>query len=54
MTGKSNIHKKMYEKDHWSGLYGKHARLNVRRDDRKRATKRERIELNKETKEDGK
>ena len=50
MSEKSNDYRKTYEKDHWSALYSKHARLNVRRSDRKVSTKKARAEGKKEEK----
>ena len=50
MSSKSNDYRKTYEKDHWSALYSKHARLNVRRSDRKASTKKARAEGKKEEK----
>ena len=47
MSGKSNDYRKTYEKDHWSALYSKHARLNVRRSDRKASTKKARADQGK-------
>jgi len=51
MSDKSNDYRKTYEKDHWSALYSKHARLNVRRSDRKASTKKARAEGKKEEKQ---
>lgn len=48
---KNNNYRKTYEKDHWSALYSKHARLNVRRSDRKASTKKARAEGKKEIEE---
>lgn len=44
MSSKSNDYRKTYGKDHWPKIYCKHARLNVRRSDRKASAKKARAE----------